>query len=138
MKQQRITVAGFLVVDDKVLLIRRSQKESFLAGFYEMPGGKVDFGEEPATAIAREFFEETQIGVEAVRPYKVFTYITNDNSLQTVEIVYLVKTASDNREVILSNAHDKFVWLEHQQLAEIELSAEMKDNIKLGFKIYQQ
>ncbi len=138
MQQQRITVAGFLVVDGKALLIRRSQKESFLAGFYEMPGGKVDFGEKPAIALAREFFEETQIEVKAKRPYKVFTYITNDNSLQTVEIVYLVKLTNNNKKVVLSDAHDKFVWLEHQQLSEIELSTEMQDNIELGFKIYQE
>lgn len=60
MKYQKITVAGFLCVDDKVLVIRRSEKETYLTGYYELPGGKVDFGEHPKISLEREFLEESE------------------------------------------------------------------------------
>src|SRR3989344_8186966 len=43
-KYQKITVGGLLIKDDKVLVVRRSSAEPYLTGYYELPGGKVDFG----------------------------------------------------------------------------------------------
>ncbi|WP_051272019.1 NUDIX domain-containing protein [Shimazuella kribbensis] len=58
---QKVVSTGFLMKDNKVLVIQRSQKEKFLPGYYELPGGKVDFGEDPAEALAREFREELRL-----------------------------------------------------------------------------
>ena len=53
-KFQKIGVTAFVVSgDEKVLLLRRSKKEKFLPGYFELPGGKVDFGENPEKALER-------------------------------------------------------------------------------------
>ncbi|WP_229118880.1 (deoxy)nucleoside triphosphate pyrophosphohydrolase [Enemella evansiae] len=58
----RLVVAGVLVRDDRILATRRTRPAA-LAGFWEFPGGKVEAGETPVAALARELAEELGIGV---------------------------------------------------------------------------
>lgn len=55
-------VAGFLRKGTKVLVGQRPENHS-LAGLWEFPGGKIEAGESPETALARELGEE--LGIEA-------------------------------------------------------------------------
>lgn len=55
-------VAGFLHKDGKILVGQRPENNS-LAGQWEFPGGKIENGESPEQALARELEEE--LGIEA-------------------------------------------------------------------------
>lgn len=55
-------VAGFLRKERKVLVGQRPETHS-LAGQWEFPGGKIESGESPETALQRELQEE--LGIEA-------------------------------------------------------------------------
>ena len=54
--------------DGRVLLAERTATQ-LSAGFWELPGGKVDPGETPAQAVVRELAEEIGITALAVRPW---------------------------------------------------------------------
>jgi 8-oxo-dGTP diphosphatase len=61
-------VVGAAIVDDldrptTVLSARRTQPEQ-LAGGWELPGGKVDSGEDPLDALHREIREELGVSIE--------------------------------------------------------------------------
>jgi 8-oxo-dGTP diphosphatase len=55
-------VAGFLRRGDQILVGQRPETHS-LAGQWEFPGGKIESGESPEQALARELSEE--LGIEA-------------------------------------------------------------------------
>jgi len=57
----RPVVAAIAVVikDNSVLLVRRANPPD--AGFWGLPGGKIEFGERIEEAVVRELFEETGI-----------------------------------------------------------------------------
>lgn len=55
-------VAGFLKKDGRILVGQRPENNS-LAGLWEFPGGKIELGESPEEALARELSEE--LGIEA-------------------------------------------------------------------------
>ncbi|MEL6134940.1 MAG: NUDIX domain-containing protein, partial [Bacteroidota bacterium] len=58
---------GCVIHEDAVLLIRRHEPDHpELHGNWELPGGKVDFGEKPEEAAEREIMEETGIEVKAL------------------------------------------------------------------------
>lgn len=55
-----IVAAGIVIEGGRVLLSRRKQG-THLAGLWEFPGGKVEAGEDPRAALARELEEELGI-----------------------------------------------------------------------------
>lgn len=60
----RVSVKGLIVQDDKLLLVDDFvEPEKNPNGKWELPGGGLDFGEEPRTALVREIKEE--MGLEA-------------------------------------------------------------------------
>ncbi|MGW7260918.1 (deoxy)nucleoside triphosphate pyrophosphohydrolase [Streptomyces sp. NPDC054834] len=60
---ERIVVVGAALLDDGRLLAARRSAPPELAGRWELPGGKVEPGESPESALVRELREE--LGVEA-------------------------------------------------------------------------
>jgi len=136
-KVQKITVAGLLVLDDKVLVVRRSQNESYLPGYYELPGGKVDFEERPETSLEREFLEEVNLHVKTSDPYRVFTYVSDKGKRHTVEIVFLVELKDDIKNIKLSKAHDAFKWVSREDVDKINMSDEIRTNIIEGFNKFK-
>jgi 8-oxo-dGTP diphosphatase len=76
-------VAGCVVKndDDEILLLHRNT-DKFV--HWELPGGKVEDGEDPASAAVREFAEETGLVVEIVRKLGKgeFSQIQDDKSYE--------------------------------------------------------
>ncbi|WP_416972075.1 (deoxy)nucleoside triphosphate pyrophosphohydrolase [Streptomyces sp. 4F14] len=60
---ERIVVVGAALLDGGRLLAARRSAPPELAGRWELPGGKVERGEKPEDALARELREE--LGVDA-------------------------------------------------------------------------
>ena len=125
--KQKISVGGMLVKDGKVLVVRRSNVEEVLSGYYELPGGKVDFGDHPEETVIREFKEEVGLDITITRLLKVFTYVINYK--HTVELVYVV---SGEGKVRLSSEHDDYKWVNIYELDALQMTKEMKENIREG------
>jgi 8-oxo-dGTP diphosphatase len=63
MRDRKLVVAGLIVGDDGRVLITQRRADQSLPLQWEFPGGKVEPGEAPVAALARELAEE--LGVEA-------------------------------------------------------------------------
>ena len=62
-------VAAIIVGPDMQIFISRRGDHLHQGGLWEFPGGKVEVGESPETALARELFEEIDIHIIASQPY---------------------------------------------------------------------
>lgn len=131
-KYQKIAVGGLLVKNNKVLVVRRSFAEKYLTGYYELPGGKIDFGDSPKESLEREFMEEVNLKVNPLCPYRVFTYISDSGNRHTVELVYRVKLDDDVENIKLSEEHDDFKWISIEDIEKLKMTDEIKTNIKQG------
>ena len=60
-----LVVAAVLTRDDGRVLVQRRPVGKSLAGLWEFPGGKVEPGETPDAALARELAEELGVTVDA-------------------------------------------------------------------------
>lgn len=68
----KVGVAVIIMRENQVLLLRR--RNSHGAGSWAVPGGHLEFGENPEQCVAREAFEETGLRVSGLR----FFALTND------------------------------------------------------------
>ena len=110
-KIQKIVVSAFIHKDGKLLIARRADKESFLPGVYELPGGNIEFGETTEEGLAREIKEELHIDVKIGEPFYVFTTIDSETQ-HTIEIDYFATLIDHNQDIQLNpEDHSEFRWV---------------------------
>ncbi len=78
--------------------------------------------------------EEVNLKVIASHPYRVFTYLSDNGHRHTVELVYFVELDDDTKNIKLSEEHDDFKWISEEEVDDLQISDEIKMNIKVGFK----
>jgi len=116
-------VVGGVIVDDldaptQVLSARRLGGAPVSAGRWEFPGGKVEPGESPEDALARELHEELGIrvtlGRELVNPAGSSWPITERYTMR----LWYVTIAEGTPEALV--AHDDVRWLDRDTVHEVE------------------
>lgn len=68
-RSTQIVVAAMIEGDDGRILIAERPDGKFMSGWWEFPGGKVEFGESPEVALAREVREELAIEISVGDPF---------------------------------------------------------------------
>ena len=108
MNNFRIAVKSFIVNDkNELLLIKREDKDSHCPGIWEIPGGRLDLGEDPFEGLKRETKEETGLDIEVLNPLNVH-HFTRDDGQKITMITFLCKPIS--KSVVLSKEHIKHLW----------------------------
>lgn len=119
---QRITVRAIVRKDDRVLLLRRRDGRPAVVGKYQLPGGRVDYGEDPQDTIRRYLSETTGLTAQTIQLFDVVSYIDHDNrDLHYLYIVYKV-SASNNDKIRLSERYDYYTWKKPADKAVNELT----------------
>jgi mutator protein MutT len=80
----------------KILLIRYSEAKytsDKIGGKLGLPGGKMDFGENPDNSFIREVKEETGVTIKPGEPFYVYTW-TYQRENEMVQIVALARLAT--------------------------------------------
>jgi 8-oxo-dGTP diphosphatase len=122
--------------DGKILVVRRSAKDDFLAGYYEMPGGKIEKGESHEQAVRREIHEELSLNVDVIMKFHEFSYQPGPNT-KCVDHQYLVKlNENDNLlNLKLSHEHDIHKWINLSELDKLSpITTEAKESLRLAFR----
>jgi ADP-ribose pyrophosphatase YjhB (NUDIX family) len=96
-----------IVRDGKLLLVKRKRPPE--AGCWNLPGGKVDFGERVEDATVREIAEEVGVKIALLRPLGVVQMIGLDDQhwLAPIYLAEIVAGEPENRE---PGKHDAIVW----------------------------
>jgi mutator protein MutT len=97
------------IVDDKnrLLTIKREPKDTHKPGIWEIPGGRLEPGENPFDGLKREVKEEVGLDIEIVEPLSVWHFTRQDSQVITM-IVFVCKPTAFN--VKLSDEHTEFSW----------------------------
>jgi 8-oxo-dGTP diphosphatase len=77
MRLVHVVAAALVAEDGRVLLAQRPAGKS-LAGLWEFPGGKLEPGETPEAALARELDEELGIRVGPLIPFTFVSHAMDD------------------------------------------------------------
>ena len=91
MQNIRIRVAGILVKDGKILLVRHEKNGK---SYWLIPGGGMDFGETAEEALVREYQEEVGLKIKVGKLVLVHDSIPPTKHRQVLNLYFLV-TAED-------------------------------------------
>ena len=106
MQKKTIRVVAAVIEKDGKYLITQRRKTAVLPNLWEFPGGKIEEGEDDATALKREIKErlDTEISVGAL-----ISYVRHPYESYTVELfLYECKLSNDN---IRCKAVQDFRWV---------------------------
>lgn len=131
---QKITTAGAIIKDKKILVIQRSSNDDSFPNLWELPSGKKEPLEKATDSVVREVFEET--GLKVMVKDVIFTFnfiIEKETEIKDfTQIIFAVEIVGDS-QVKLSDEHQGFRWIGESELDSLNISEETKEGIKKAF-----
>ena len=115
--KQVIVVCGIIIEKGKVLCVLR-ERESLEGGNWEFPGGKVEFGESPPSALKRELMEELSIDTNIENPVAVSSAIID----QKHYVMIAFQTSIENGEIEL-NVGQEYRWVGSNEFRSMNFAA---------------
>lgn len=109
--------AVILNKEGRFLIIQRSATAPSNPHKWDLPGGDLDFGENPIEGILREIKEETSLTIKEIKPFDVYSNI-NDIGDFWVTIAYIAKAVSE--KVNLSYEHNDFKWINVKEFSKLK------------------
>ena len=90
--------------DGKFLVLFKSELEDIGQNEIDIPGGRIEFGEDSITSLMREIKEETNLEIDVIRPSRVWNLIKDD--LHLVCITFIANLIGG--VINLSGEHDSY------------------------------
>lgn len=137
-KYTHLGVYGILMEDGKVLLIKKSRGPH--KGKWDLPGGTIEFGEDPYETLIREFDEETGLTeihgvIKTAASYTmIYPYQENEfEELHHIGIIYSVKLL-DNKYILKTDGDGQdslgAAWIEIEDLQSLEITPFVREVFK--------
>ena len=120
-KVMRVIAAGFIRRNGKLLVAKRSTKARLFPGQYELPGGKLEFGESVFDATIREVREETGLDIELTHFLGAYVWlISNGNT--SIRFCFVARVVGGELRVEPRTDGEivQPVWLSRGELRESE------------------
>lgn len=121
--KQRLSVRAIINEDGKALLLRRNNGRPSILGKYELPGGKLGYGEQPEDALRRYLHDDAGLHIHSSQLFDAVTYIDyDDRAIQYGVIVYLVTLSPQRHPMKLSGNYSKYKWHSMSGIQQSELT----------------
>ena len=122
-KITRIAAYGLVLQDERILLCRISDRLPKDAGCWTLPGGGIEFGEDPVAAMIREVNEETGL---IVRPLGIagidsFHIEEEHRAFHAIRIVYRTQILDGILRHELDGSTDLCAWWSHDEAKRLPL-----------------
>ena len=117
-----VSVKGVVLRGDRVVLVKNCRGE------WELPGGKLELGEEPEVCVAREIEEELQLVVVPEQLIDAWVYTIAEGT--HVVVVTYGCTESVVRRAVVSDEHIRLEWMSLADLGALRMPDEYKRSIR--------
>jgi len=115
-------VVGIVRKGGEVLLLKRAGGRAEMPTWYELPTGKILFGEQPEEAMARTIYDYLREKTESIRLLDVITFVDlkGASRLANLYIVYEVGLEGDSVK-ITTERYSAYRWEEEARIGSITL-----------------
>lgn len=118
--KQRIRVVGIIKNEEGVLIFKRNRGRSESPVFWELPTGKIKFGEQPEEAMARSLNEYTGLSATSVKLKDVVTFMAPEGSSQLSNL-YIVYELSAEGDINPDQRYSAYKYVKNFDQANITL-----------------
>lgn len=120
--KQRIRVTAICKRGNEVLFLKRAGGRVEGLSNFELPTGKIVFGEQPDEAMARIVYEYTGVQAASLKLSDVvtFTDLRNSSGQGNLYVVYEVQLQNEDVK-ITSERYLSYLWASSEKYAELEL-----------------
>jgi 8-oxo-dGTP diphosphatase len=129
MSNKPFTLSAKVVIhNDKghCLLLKRSLSSKGNPGKWDLPGGKIDAGENLEQGLLREVAEETGLKISLQHILGAA-----ESESPTKRVAYLIFEGSvESGQVRLSGEHDDFAWVDRQSLTRVDIAEQFRPFLK--------
>ena len=95
MEKMYFAQKAFIIHNNNILLVRKSDDDPDQAGFWEVPGGRMEFGEDINHHIVREVHEEVGIDIIPKEPFHIWQWqlkrTISDGQIVNIQIVAVAR-----------------------------------------------
>jgi 8-oxo-dGTP diphosphatase len=109
--------------ENKLLLVKRSENDNWMAGKYALIGGGIEENEIPEECIIREAKEETNLTLK--KPKLVYSTIEGSTFLYV-----FVSKVTNSDKIKLNDEHTGYVWIGKMELDKYDTVPNLADTIK--------
>jgi len=120
-----VAVKGIINREGKYLLIKRAANSSFDPELWDLPGGKLDYGEELAETLRREVKEETSLTIKVGGPFATWHFFKGE--VFVTGVTFLCEYMGG--EVTLSLEHSDFAWITAGDYSKYPLSTALEPQL---------
>lgn len=137
MKKVFFAQKAFILDNDKLLMIQKSDKDIVNPNKWEVPGGKLEFGETIDEALLREVKEEVGIDIEIGEPFDIWQwqFSNGEDDIQIVAVARFCKAITKNLTSQYQVSSDNIAKMEWVSLDEV-LNCEIISNARPTFEKY--
>lgn len=106
----------------EILILKRAEVEA-LKNLWDIPGGRLEYGESVRNVLERELLEEVGLKLlNVIKPLAVTTFLKrNDRAQQVVQITFHCEVTG---EIKLSKEHSVFKWVKLTELKKYDFMDE--------------
>ncbi len=121
-------VAGKAIIRKagKILIVQRPPDDAFDPNLWELPGGKLEYGEDLIESLKREVEEEVDLQVKVRYPVKTWHFYKKPYWVTGVTFICDYMSGS----VKLSPEHQDYEWIDPRDCLGYQLSTTVKEQIE--------
>lgn len=131
LRKYRVSIKGVLLVEGKIHLLKNERDE------WELPGGKLDEGEQPIECITREIQEELNIQAIPVGMLNSWLYKIFDD-VEVLIITYACHSAARIDDVKYSHEHKELGLFDIDEIAGLNMPQGYKNSILLYKELFSK
>jgi len=122
-------VTSFVTNNEKVLLLKRSQKVKSMKGLWGGVSGIIEEGEEPLSRAKIEIYEETGIMVDAVRLLKAGRQMTVSSPQYPDHewVIFPFLFEADGQKILLNWENTSYAWIDVKEIHRYETVPSLAD-----------